>query len=198
MHLKIILIFCSVCFFTVITSIGLTAQNINFFGNLLFYHDNSTLLSKSLQANNIQRPYSSYNREDTTIIKIWKLLMFLSKINKPGDDIELEKLYGNDVNNILNEFCRIGTNMNSISKDQCIQFFNSFDFKTLFNNENHENLNGAVNDFMTSIVNENYTLVDVLLEVLKLKSYIKKTIVGHIQSIDKLQDEYDIIVKNIH
>ncbi|XP_050547111.1 uncharacterized protein LOC126908843 isoform X1 [Daktulosphaira vitifoliae] len=132
MHLKTILIFCSFCFFTGIISEGLNVFQINLFEYLITDYNIGRSIEKiqhALFCHDIEETYNDYNLDDRVSIRIFKILNFLARIKKRGDDKRIEKLDINEFQIISNKFSNLDTDNDCVlNKEQCITLVESIGY----------------------------------------------------------------------
>ncbi|XP_050541523.1 uncharacterized protein LOC126905645 isoform X2 [Daktulosphaira vitifoliae] len=192
MHLKTILIFFLVCFFTSTKSEGLNAPQIKHYQWLIYVHSNREIIKRVLMANNIEEIYKDYNNEDQLPIRFYKLLKFLVNVEKCGDDAKnVEKLNQNDLNNISTKFCDLDKdNDGRIEKSLCIKLIDSIGYSDLFGIEDIDgkNIEIAVSELKKKINDGQhlYDIGDVMLKVLSIRAQLKKTEYGEIENFDRI------------
>ncbi|XP_050542155.1 uncharacterized protein LOC126905980 [Daktulosphaira vitifoliae] len=185
MHLKTILIFCSFCFFTGIISDGLNARQIDLFEKLILdskFGNNIDTIKNALYCHDIEETYNDYNVDDENSVKIFKILNFLAKVKKRGDDRKVEKLDINEVQIISNKFSNLDTNNDGLlDKEQCITLIDYYVSNVVTRNKNdNENLKSAVVNLKKEIYDEytQYRLNVVLIKVLFYKAQLNNTEFG--------------------
>ncbi|XP_050547646.1 uncharacterized protein LOC126909269 [Daktulosphaira vitifoliae] len=193
MHLKTILIFCSFCFFTGIISEGLNVFQINLFEYLITDYNIGRSIEKiqhALFCHDIEETYNDYNLDDERSLRLFKILNFLARIKKRGDDKRFEKLDINEFQIISNKFSNLDTgNSGLILKEQCITLIDSIGFCessggiVVTQNENdNENLKSSVVNLKKEIHDEYdklYRLSDVLIKVLFYKAQLNNKEFGY-------------------
>ncbi|XP_050542158.1 uncharacterized protein LOC126905983 isoform X1 [Daktulosphaira vitifoliae] len=132
MHLKTILIFCSFFLFTETMSEGLNVRQIDFFEALTLscrYGENIDILKHALYCHEIKETYNDYKLEDGINVRIFKILNFLVKVKKTGDEKRVEKLDINEVEIISNIFRNLDTdNDGLINKEKCNTLVDSISY----------------------------------------------------------------------
>ncbi|XP_050542391.1 uncharacterized protein LOC126906131 isoform X2 [Daktulosphaira vitifoliae] len=108
MHLKTILIFCSVSFFTGTMSEGLNAPQIQCYNALVkdLSFNSIERVNKVLKYFGIKEKYN-FNCTDDSFIKATDILNFVVQYNKLGDDKNMEKLSKEEVKQISTDFQKI-------------------------------------------------------------------------------------------
>ncbi|XP_050547812.1 uncharacterized protein LOC126909432 [Daktulosphaira vitifoliae] len=184
MHLKTILIFCSFCFFTGIISEGLNVLQIDLFKYLITDSVCGSSINKiqyALLCHDIEETYNEYTLDDPVSVRIFKILNFLARIKKRGDDKSIEKLDINEFQIISNKFSNLDTDNDCVlNKEQCITLVESIGYchsssgyVVTQNKNDNENLKSSVDDLKKEIHDGNNTLFslnDVLIKVLFYKA----------------------------
>ncbi|XP_050542166.1 uncharacterized protein LOC126905989 [Daktulosphaira vitifoliae] len=163
MHLKSILIFCALCFFTDTMSEGLNALHIQSFQVLVQNFNNKETVEKVLKYFGIDKEYN-YNSEDNTFIRAFKILNFVAGVDKLSDNTRLaEKLDREMVENISTLFSEL-----DIEKDGVIDGsqYNEIRKKC----HHYVQRGGLIDDWKENInLKKLYELGDILLELLQYR-----------------------------
>ncbi|XP_050542150.1 uncharacterized protein LOC126905977 isoform X4 [Daktulosphaira vitifoliae] len=187
MHLKTILIVYLMCFFNGITNEGLNLRQIELFEALIFSKHGKKMykIKDALIGHNIQETYNDYKLDDKFSVRIFKILKFLVKVKKTGDDKKAEKLDINDVEIISNVFCNLDTdNDGLINKEKFITLIDSIGYCSstgnvvTLNENNNEKLKSTLVDMKKNINDQKHTLYrfnDVLITILFYKAKFKNT-----------------------
>ncbi|XP_050541533.1 uncharacterized protein LOC126905649 isoform X1 [Daktulosphaira vitifoliae] len=205
MHLKTILIICSVCFFTGTMSNGLNAKQIRFFQKLIWHYGDIRMINHTLKCTGVNEIYKCYNTHEEKGERLDKILNFLVEVNKWGDDKNVEKLDINDVKRILTQLNKFSSYKYGLLYEEDFRNFmnnniNIFliESKVTLNNEDMVKIKMAIR-YLINDINKNrnwdyYDLGDVLLIVLKYKAECNKTKFGEIND-DVIHDKLNDISK---
>ncbi|XP_050538440.1 uncharacterized protein LOC126903906 [Daktulosphaira vitifoliae] len=172
MHLKTILIFCSLCLFTDTMSDGLNALHIQSFQVLTRNFNDNETVKKVFKYFNIDKEYE-YNSEDSTYVRAFKMLEFVVGVKKLGH---------HDYFATLNEymFKEISTKFHELdlNNDGVIKGSEYMEIVTLYGH--FVNRGNLIEDWKKNVNPDYfYELSDVLLDLLQYianntnKSYLK-------------------------
>ncbi|XP_050542393.1 uncharacterized protein LOC126906133 [Daktulosphaira vitifoliae] len=179
MHLKSILIFFLVCFLTDTMSEGLNAIQIQCFLKLVksLRHYNTEAVNKVLKYFRINEEYK-YNCEDKTYVRAFEILKFVVQFNKLCDNKQLENLSIEEVELISTEFNKLADNEKLIDGDQYVYLISIIGKDVGCENK--------LNDWSEKIKSRYYfEFGDVLLDALRYRAQIKKTIIGEIENLNE-------------
>ncbi|XP_050542174.1 uncharacterized protein LOC126905993 [Daktulosphaira vitifoliae] len=143
MHLKTIIIFCLVCFFTDTMSNGLNAIQIQFLRILVKKFNKIGEVNKVIQCFNINEEYH-YNTEVHENKRVNDILHFMYQYDKagdgiklPGDQKEIMRLDKYDLDIVFHHFFRIVLNNNGIIEfSEYKSLIDSFEYNDLIKDKN--------------------------------------------------------------
>ncbi|XP_050542177.1 uncharacterized protein LOC126905996 [Daktulosphaira vitifoliae] len=177
MHLKTIIIFCAVGFFTDTMSEGLNAIQIQCIQMLTKKYNDDAMIRKFLNFFFIE-VNDEFVLEDNPNTRTFEILKMFGTKNKLGDDKNIEKLEKEEVEAIINVFSSVCQN-GLIKETGYIQLIDLI--RDYIKNEE------TVNDWKTNINKDNrksYDLGDVMLELLRYRAQLNNTVYGKQEDVD--------------
>ncbi|XP_050541532.1 uncharacterized protein LOC126905648 [Daktulosphaira vitifoliae] len=199
MHLKTILIFSSICFFTGTMSQGLNAKQLSYFQNLVWeYHEIKTV-KHGFSCIGIAENYNDCTLEEININdviskkqRLIKILNCMVKVDKWGDKKKVEKLDINEVENISTKFRNFDIdNDGALNNTEFKEFIYGYELRDLIGNEvtlhDYKNVIKTLAYFRKDIDQKSrvyHDLSDVMLKLLEYKAKFNQT------KFDKLEDLY--------
>ncbi|XP_050542172.1 uncharacterized protein LOC126905991 isoform X3 [Daktulosphaira vitifoliae] len=197
MHLKTILIFCSVCFFTDTMSYGLNAIQIQCLQVLVKKYNDKDKVNKVIKAFNVKEEYD-YNTEDNEYKRVYKILYFMHKYDKvgdsitlPGDQKEIIKLDKNELERVFGHFRELGLeDIGFIDYENYYNLINSIDYSDLLRNDD------LLNDWKSIIREEHkYDLGDVMIKLLEFQSQFFNLRFGKVKYLKTIQEFIEYILR---
>ncbi|XP_050542173.1 uncharacterized protein LOC126905992 [Daktulosphaira vitifoliae] len=192
MHLKIILIFCALCFFTDTMSKGLNAIQIQCLQILVKNYNDKEIVNKVINAFNVDKEYN-YNHNDTEHKRVYDILHFMHTFDKAGDKIILTgdehpiiKLDINELKIVFDHISDIGLKDNGcvVEEEKFHTLIDLFGFSGLINDDD------TLAVWKTNIKEDyKYDLSEVLIELLGYQAQLYKWKFGKIEDL-KIFDEF--------
>ncbi|XP_050542171.1 uncharacterized protein LOC126905991 isoform X2 [Daktulosphaira vitifoliae] len=197
MHLKTILLFCSVCFFTDTMSDGLNAIQIQCLQILVKKYNDKDKVNKVIKAFNVDEEYD-YNTEDNECKRVYEILYFMHQYHKAGDNItipgdqkEIIKLNKNELESVFGNFCDIG-----LSGDGIIDNKN---YKRLIDSIHYSGLiqkEYILKNWKRKIQKKHkYDLGDVMIKLLEFQSQFFNLRFGKVKYLKTIQEFIEYILR---
>ncbi|XP_050542175.1 uncharacterized protein LOC126905995 isoform X2 [Daktulosphaira vitifoliae] len=199
MHLKTILIFCSVGFFTDTMGEGLNALQIQCVQVLMKNHNIPATITKFFDFFRPTVGNSEYvsgelpNMYDDPNVGIFEILKMLGAKVKRCDARPIEKLKKDEVEDIANKFDTIDKYQNRlINNEEYIRLIDLY--------RNYINNVEMINEWKRHIDednNESYDLGDVMLELLRYRAQLKNTVFGKEEDLEKIKNVVLYLSNNV-
>ncbi|XP_050542164.1 uncharacterized protein LOC126905988 [Daktulosphaira vitifoliae] len=190
MHLKTILIFCAVCFFTDTLSDGLNAIQIQCLQILVKNYNDKEMVKKVIKAFNVNEEYD-YNTEDNECKRVYEILYFMHQYDKagdgitlPGDQKEIIKLDKNELERVFGHYCEIGLeDIGFIDYKYYLKLIDSIGYSSLIKN------NDLLNNWKSTIQEEHkYDLGDVMIKLLEYQSQFYDLRFGKMEDLEMFDE----------